>query len=900
MTQIKTTHGNGNWRLLFVALVTVTFIFLMLDNRGQRVFAEAATADSTSTLAAASASTGAVNATYKKVVAGYDHTCGLSTAGALYCWGDNADGQVGDGTDFPTRPPVIVAGLASGVLDVVTGGNHSCAITSTGVAYCWGRNSSGQLGDGTTNEQLVPVLVTGLPAIPVALAAGAAHSCALFAGGAVSCWGQNSQGQLGNGTNTASSTPVTVNGLAAGALEITAGFDFTCARLANGTVQCWGGNGEGQLGRGNRTNSPFPVTVAGLDSATVALSAGFYHSCATLQDGDVFCWGDNARGQLGDGTRDDQLTAVAVQELSDDIARLAAGRYHTCALAIDGDVHCWGSSSRGQLGTGSLESSRTPARVTGLSTDALAIAAGEEHSCAILTSGAMRCWGTNRERQLGDGTPGLYSIPQFVIPNRVQGATTQIKEPLQLALGRYHSCAITTARSLDCWGRNSDGQLGDGTEIPHSQPAAVLGMESGVTHVALGAEHSCALKTSGQLFCWGGNQYGQLGDGATDQRMIPVPVKGLAANISVVTAGDSHSCALSLAGGGTLQCWGGNSSGQLGNGSTTDSAIPVTVFGLTGVTAVEAGLVHTCAAVTNGVRCWGANESGQLGDGTAGTHTSPVAVTGLPAGVVTAFAVGDRHSCAALDGVVYCWGNNRDGQLGDGTVSDSPVPVAVQGIAGTVVALAAGASHSCAQNADGALYCWGGNEQSQLGDGTTADRTTAALVSGLAAHVQALVAGGYHNCVLVGANRPLCWGSDSDGQLATGVSTQHTLPIAQGEPPAARLDVNTNAGAVNSTFTLIGSGFAPTITLPVLVNGVTLTATIESNVSGGFIAYLTTAGIDPGSYTVTIGTSPAFTKRFFIEPQLPIQQAEGDGVQIAIPAGIAEELFIRYLPILRQ
>ncbi len=843
---------------------------------------------------------GAFASSFKKIVAGNDHTCGLTTDGALQCWGDNADGQVGDGSDFPSRPPVTVSGLGSGVLDAATGGNHSCAILSSGTVQCWGRNSSGQLGDGTTDERLLPVAVLGLPATPTALAAGEAHTCALFATGAVSCWGRNAAGQLGNGATADSSTPVAVSGLAAGALEIVAGFDYSCARLANGTVQCWGGNGDGQLGNGSQTSSPFPVTVTGLSRAAVALATGFYHTCAALQDGDVECWGDNARGQLGDGTRDDQPAPVAVQALSDDIARLAAGRYHTCALAIDGDVHCWGSSSRGQLGAGSLESSRTPLRVTGLGTDAIALAAGEEHSCAILTSGALRCWGSNRDRQLGDGAPGLYSIPQLLIPNRLAGATTPYATFLQLALGRYHSCAVFPRGTLHCWGRNSDGQLGDGTVEPRTLPVAVLGMESGVRQLTLGAEHSCALKSSGQVFCWGSNQYGQLGDGSAAQRVIPALVNGLAANVDALLAGDNHTCALSQAGGGTLQCWGSNARGQLGNGTTDDSPIPVTVFGLTGAQAAEAGLAHTCAALTNGVRCWGDNESGQLGDGSRNNHTAPVAVAGLPTGAISAFAVGDRHSCAAVDGVAYCWGNNRDGQLGDGTLTDSPSPVMVQGISGSVAELAAGASHSCARTTNGALYCWGGNEQSQLGDGTTEDRPTAALVSGLAANVQQVIAGGYHTCVLVTGNRPLCWGNDSDGQLATGVLAQSTLPIALGTPPAIRLDVNTLEGKPGSTFTLIGSGFAPTSTLPVVVNGVTLSATVASNETGGFILYLTTDSVSAGSYAVAIGRAPALTHVFFLQSRSPLRRPEGAGQTLALPTDLAELIFNRYLPLLRR
>jgi hypothetical protein len=272
----------------------------------------------------------------------------------------------------------------------------------------------------------------------------------------------------------------------------------------------------------------------------------------------------------------------------------------------------------------------------------------------------------------------------------------------------------------------------------------------------------------------------------------------------------------------------------------------------------------------------------------------------LPAGAPTALATGDRHSCAVVSGNAYCWGENGDGQLGNGAEENQAQPVAVQGITGTLTHLSAGASHSCGRTVDGALTCWGGNEQSQLGDGTTEDRATAAVVSGLAAQVVSVRAGGYHTCVLVAGNRPLCWGNDSDGQLATGVLTQSALPIALGSAPGPRLDLNNTVGQPGSTFTLIGSGFPPTSTLPVAINGTTLSTTLESNVSGEFMVYLTTADAAAGSYAISIGAETAVNRQIFLQPSAPLQRAEGGGLTIALPADSEGELSTRYLPILRR
>ncbi len=889
--QQKSAHAHPYLRL--IALILIGSCFYLYTDNGQTptVHAESATTSTPATEITTAL-------TYTKVAAGDDQTCALTSAGGVQCWGDNADGQAGDGSDFPSRPPSNVVGLESGVTDIAAGGNHSCALLGTGAIKCWGRNSNGQLGDNTTDERLIPVDVLGLPATPTALVGGEAHTCALFGGGAVNCWGRNDRGQLGDGSTADRHAPTAVSGLAAGAVEVIAGFAHSCARLVNGGVQCWGDNSQGQLGDGSQNNSSTPVNVVSLGAPAIALTAGFYHTCAALQDGSVACWGDNARGQLGDESREDRTQPVAVQKLNDSIAKLAAGRYHTCALAIDGDVHCWGSSSRGQLGTGSLESSRTPARVIGLGTDSVAIAAGEEHSCAILKSGALRCWGSNRDRQLGEGSPGLYSVPQLLIPNRATGTTTPIGGIAAIVPGRYHTCLITNRRGVECWGRNSDGQLGDGSNIPHAAPVAVVGLESGIVALALGAEHSCALRQNGTVLCWGSNQYGQLGDGTQEQRATPVEVSGITDGVAAIVAGDNHTCALMQGGG--AKCWGQNSSGQLGDGTTTDTSFPVTVGGLSGAIALAAGLGHSCALLPDSVRCWGENSSGQLGDGTVEKRLAPTPVTGLPAGTLVALATGDRHSCAVVAGAVYCWGNNGDGQLGNGEEVNQTQPVAVQGISDDVRMVGAGASHSCGLTTDGALYCWGGNEQSQLGDGSTEDRATAAVVSGLAANVLALQAGGYHNCVLVTGNRPLCWGNDSDGQLATGVLSQSALPVALGNAPTVHIESNSTIGQPGSTFTLIGDGFAPNATLPVIVNGNTLSATIQSNIAGSFIVYLTTDGLAAGSYDLQIGSTAPVAKSFFLQPASELRRAEGAGETIALPAGSERALTTIYMPILRR
>src|SRR5208282_693602 len=223
-------------------------------------------------------------------------------------------------------------------------------------------------------------------AAQVASESTALHTCALLSNGTVECWGYNSNGQLGNGTTTNSSTAVAVSGLSGAATAIAAGQDHTCALLSNGTVECWGYNSNGQLGNGTTTNSSTPVAVSGLSGAT-AIAAGELHTCVLLSGGTVECWGYNSNGQLGNGTTTDSSTPVTVSGLSGTATAIAAGELHTCVLLSGGTVECWGYNSNGQLGNGTTTDSSTPVTVSGLSGAATAIAAGELHTCALLSGG---------------------------------------------------------------------------------------------------------------------------------------------------------------------------------------------------------------------------------------------------------------------------------------------------------------------------------------------------------------------------------------------------------------------------------------------------------------------------------------------------------------------------------
>jgi alpha-tubulin suppressor-like RCC1 family protein len=348
---------------------------------------------------------------------------------------------------------------------IAAGGWHTCIITDAGGVKCWGANDWHQLGNWTTTFSNTPMDVEGLTGNMVAIVAGASHTCALTAGGGVKCWGSNDYGQLGDG-GFVRKYPGNATGLASGMTAITAINNHTCTLTAGGGVKCWGLNDYGQLGDGTLANRSTPVDVIGLTSGVNAISAGGSHTCALTAGGGVKCWGDNEFGQLGDGTNTRSSTPVEVSGLANGVTAIAAGGWHTCALTRSGGAKCWGSNSWGQLGDGKNYDTNTPVNVTGLASGLTFLAATGGHTCALTTAGGVKCWGSNEVGQLGDTTNINRNTPVDV--NGLTSGVTAI------GVGSQHTCVVTLSGGIKCWGFNDSGQLGDGTNVDSNTPVDVI------------------------------------------------------------------------------------------------------------------------------------------------------------------------------------------------------------------------------------------------------------------------------------------------------------------------------------------------------------------------------------------------------------------------------------------
>ncbi len=338
-----------------------------------------------------------------RLAVGGDTTCGLTTGGALSCWGDGSYGVLADGSlAGRSLLPLPILSLSSGVADVALGAHHVCALHTSGAVSCWGDDEQGQLGDGMNVSTSTPHPPGGLSS-SVAIAAGAAHTCAVTTGGGVWCWGANTSGQLGDSSTVATSAlPVAVTGLSSGVASVVAGESFTCALTHLGQVQCWGDGSNGQLG--GPATSDAPVAIA-LPATIVAIAAGARHACGLTQAGSVLCWGADDKNQLGSSQGSIHPSPLVVPGVAGASA-IAAGGDETCAVA-SGAVTCWGADPLGDVPSALAG----PGVVPSLTASIWSVGVTSGHACAVTVGGAPKCWGGNTNGDLGDGTTVASWVP---------------------------------------------------------------------------------------------------------------------------------------------------------------------------------------------------------------------------------------------------------------------------------------------------------------------------------------------------------------------------------------------------------------------------------------------------------------------------------------------------------
>ncbi len=546
--------------------------------------------------------------------------------------------------------------------------------------------------------------------------------------------------------------------------QVSAAKYFSLILKNDGTVWAWGSNSRGQCGNGSVTESMTLTQVIGMTNV-VKIATGGNHSLALKSDGTVWAWGYNDRGQLGDDSMISKAIPVQVLGLNN-IASVAAGTNHSIAIDSDGLLWAWGRNDCGQLGDGTTGYRLVP-KWNDSTMDFLvkSIVAGEYYSLAVHSDGYLWAWGRNDCGQLGDGSKINKNIPV-----QVKG----IDNVIDIDAGIKHSLAMKSDGSLWAWGCNDCGQLGDGTKTDKIVPSRVLGLNS-IAHVNAGINYSLAVKSDGSLWTWGDNQRGQLGDGSSNDKIMPVKLSGIQ-NVFNVVSGDFHSLALKRD--GTVWAWGDNDFAQLGDGNVRIKDIPTQINGENGWTKIVAGDTHSLALKSDGtVWAWGSNESGKLGigyDSTTIIKTKPVQVLGL--NNVTSIAAGRAHNLALKsDGTVWAWGDNAYGQCGkESQYGGYTTLTQVNGIT-NVIKIEAGAYYSLALKSNGTVWAWGNNSRGQLGDDTIDNRSTPVQVRILNSVVD--IGGGQdHSLALRSDGTVWTWGDNWSGELGDDTCNKRTTP----------------------------------------------------------------------------------------------------------------------------
>ncbi len=560
------------------------------------------------------------------------HNCVIRADRSVWCWGANDHGQTGGttmttgyviATPVDTQIPVQVPNVSDAVSLTLTAGN-SCAVLANGAMQCWGSNMRGQNASGMASGFQLPSVhfypaPVMSPLSELAAIGQGNFSCALKMNGSVSCWAEQ---VVQSGPHQASPEAV-VSQLGTDNAYVSGG-ENVCVLKTDGRLFCRGVNYAGQLGTGTNDDSPV-VFQEVLTSAALpivgAVSAGEIHTCALKGDRTVWCWGVGAYGELGiipNGAHSADVPTYTSTWAN--VEALATGLGHTCAIYADRTVACVGKGNAGQLGN-NLGAYR--AKVIGLN-NVKAMAAGGDHSCALRFDGTVACWGSNVNGELGNGTTANSNSPVEVVDIGGVGFLTNVKS---IANGEHHSCAVKVDGSLVCWGRGDHGQLGNGSSGSGYQSTTPVLVNSSnlYTSVSIGEFHSCAVTTTGTVDCWGFGDYGHIGNGVNSSVNLPVAVNPFGKTVIAVAAGYNHTCALLR--GGTSACWGlrrdANLSGVFEN-------LPSIISGVSGANQISAGRDYTCAHHPDGsVKCWGSNGYGNLGNNKAQKVSASAVTTGI-------------------------------------------------------------------------------------------------------------------------------------------------------------------------------------------------------------------------------------------------------------------------------
>lgn len=688
----------------------------------------------------------AVNTLGKTVKSLYsvdDNSCVIDSDDNLQCWGDGVYGMLGNNTNVKSHVPVLVTGGDLGVKTIKSFTKYNsllCVIASDDLVYCWGRAQYSAFGANSLFSSAVPKAIdfsgvlAGKKAKTVSL--GSSFGCILADDNKVYCWGTNGRESLGNGTfDSYSSVPTAVD-LGAKTVKKLVVFGWSACIIANDDqVYCWGDGFAGQLGNNLDDTSAVPVAVVTsgvLNGKSIKdLQAKNDRVCAMANDDLPYCWGRGVLGNADDSWYFFQVPVSLVTTgalAGKTITKLSMGFSHSCAIASDQKLYCWGDQNEGQLGNDSRESVNYPIpTVSGLSEfliqDAtfiktFGVSYDQLDACVQRSNGELYCG------NLGLGLKLIHDFGNLKVT--------------QLEVGRdsSHSCALMDDENLYCWGEGFNGQLGNGAGQASSIPVMIdmSGVLSGKTikSVALGDDVTCVIASDDLVYCWGEGSNQLLGNGSDSSQDSPVAVSttGVLNGKKIKSLHVKFGTACVIADDDKVYCWGGGGDGQLGNGASVNSNAPVAVSTSLKFKSLK-NMYHTICGIAEDdlAYCWGYGQEGQLGNGASVSSNVPVAVdmSGVLSGKTIKKLDGSGYNICVIasDDLPYCFGYGQGGELGNNALNDSNIPVAVvtSGVLSgkKIIDLSVAESSACVMDSDEDVYCWGnGSYFGEVGDGLSA------------------------------------------------------------------------------------------------------------------------------------------------------------------------------------
>ena len=760
-----------------------------------------------------------------KVELGYFHSSAITSDNRVYIWGWNDYGQLGIGTsDYDTHSTPIEITNEFGldeeekIVDIFLGGYHSAAISSEGRVFTWGDNECGELGDETASNKAVPTEITGTFNLNsgetvVTISLGAYHSSAVTSEGRLFTWGENLNGQVGNGTTNRRYIPTDITSqfnLNEGETitNVSLGSYYSLAITSENRVFGWGYNLFGQLGTGTSSYDahvvPIDITSRfGLSEGetVIKIIAGDRHASAITSTGKIFIWGYNGYGQVGDGTIDTRKTPVDVTSQfglneGETITLLSLGNNHSSALSSEGRLFTWGYGYYGQLGDNSYSNSAnsTPIEITdnlklNRGEKVIDVSLGTSHSGAVTTEGRVFTWGSNSRGQLGYQDINHQSSPIDITSNfsavKVLENNLPILETITtVSLGKSYSMALTSTGRVFTWGNNDYGQLGNESTLSGNLPIEItarLGLNNSetVVSISLGSSHSAILTSEGRVFTWGRNYEGQLGDGTVSCKDKPIEITNqfnLSAGETIVNISLGYNNSSAISSTGKVFIWGS------GTNIPADITSQFSLSAGETITSISLGNSHYIVTTSTGrVFTWGDNSYGQLGDGTLINKTTPTEITNqfsFSLGEsLTIISLGYNHSSAVTStGRVFTWGFNTYGEMGDETNNSKDIPTEITNnfslaTGETITSVVSKYENSAALTSEGKVFIWG--------NGTITPTNILSSFSLKLNEKIAFISLGYeHFSTITSEGLLFTWGENFYGELGDGTNTNKETPTA--------------------------------------------------------------------------------------------------------------------------